>query len=126
VTRGNVVNRYERILKRVKNELGQQNSQKAIRILEWIACSFRVLKLYEVQDGIVFDKLGTILDEDSKMNARILDLCKPLVQDGPNNTVEFVHFSAKEQVLSSDGRLLLIISLIFHALDTYWILKAAI
>ena len=79
------------------NGLGSQsNSEKAVRILEWIACSFRVLKLYEVQDGIVFENLDAVLDDDSKANRKILQQCKPLVQEGPNNTVEFVHYSAKE------------------------------
>ena len=72
------------------------NSEKAIRILEWIACSFRALKLYEVQDGIVFENLDSILDEGSKLNGRFLEQCKPLVQVGANNTLEFVHYSAKE------------------------------
>jgi hypothetical protein len=26
----------------------------------------------------------------------MLDLCRPLIEDGPSDTVEFVHFSAKE------------------------------
>ena len=78
----------------------------AIRILEWMACSFRVLKTHEVLDGITFrsaSQIGTnfrpaclVLDSRTQVHADVLDLCRPLIEEGPSNTVEFVHFSAKE------------------------------
>lgn len=68
----------------------------AIRILEWLACSYRVLKVYEVIDGIVLQPGSTTLDNRTQLRRDVLDLCKPLIEDGPSNTVDFVHFSAKE------------------------------
>jgi hypothetical protein len=68
----------------------------AIKILEWLACSHRVLKIYEVLDGIAFQPGSTTLDNRTQLRREVLDLCRPLIEDGPSNTVDFVHFSAKE------------------------------
>jgi hypothetical protein len=68
----------------------------SIRILRWMACSYRILKSYELLDGIAFDALNTTLTPKTKVRREILDLCRPLIEDGPANTVDFVHFSAKE------------------------------
>jgi hypothetical protein len=68
----------------------------AIRILGWMACSYRVLKRHELLDGIVLDVSNTSLNKYTRVQAQIMDLCRPLIEDGPGNTVDFVHFSAKE------------------------------
>ena len=76
-------------------DLSSSSREKALQILRWVACSFRVLKIYEVLDGVVFERNAS-LSERTKLNRNILDLCKPLIEIGPGETVEFVHFSAKE------------------------------
>lgn len=68
----------------------------AIRILEWMACSYRPLKTKEILDGIVFRSGSTALNERTKLHIKVLDLCRPLIEDGPSSIVDFVHFSAKE------------------------------
>jgi hypothetical protein len=78
------------------DDLDSRSSEKAIQILQWIACSFRLLKKHEVQDGVIFKKRGLVLDEQTKVVPGFLDLCKPLIEEGPKNTVDFVHYSAKE------------------------------
>lgn len=92
--------RYGRILERVLKDLKEEDSKKAVRILEWIACSFRLMKAHEIQDGIVLYMKDTELNERSKLlDGKFLGLCKPLIEQNPkNNTVDFVHFSAKEFV----------------------------
>jgi hypothetical protein len=72
---------------------------EAMRILEWLAYSYRPLKSYEILDGITLRPGTTILK--TKTQKQVLDLCRPLVEDGPTNTIEFVHFSAKELSTSS-------------------------
>jgi hypothetical protein len=66
-----------------------------------MACSYRPLKIYEILDGVSF-YLGnpgcTILDGTTKLPREVIDLCKPLVEEGPYSTIDFVHFSAKEYV----------------------------
>ena len=60
-----------------------------------MACSYRPLKVHEILDGIVFEGSAD-LSERTKLNRNILDLCKPLIEEGPGDTIEFVHFSARE------------------------------
>lgn len=88
--------RYKRILDHVLEELDPKDAAWAGKILEWLACSFRPLKIHEIQDGITFDTEGAGLNEETKLGRQIIDLCKPLIEEGPGNTVDFVHFSAKE------------------------------
>ncbi|TVY35124.1 Vegetative incompatibility protein [Lachnellula occidentalis] len=90
---------YGRLLDRIINGSGRSD---AIRILEWMACSYRPLKSYEILDGIAFQPGSTTLDEKTKMHKKVLDLCRPLIEDGPSNTLDFVHFSAKEYILQED------------------------
>jgi hypothetical protein len=87
---------YRRILDRIKSDYSEYSSQKAVRILQWMACSFRPLKTYEIQDGLVFDTAESILNDETKPNKSLLDLCRPIIEEGSGDTMEFVHFSAKE------------------------------
>jgi hypothetical protein len=68
----------------------------SIRILEWMSCSFRRLKIYEILDGVSIRPDRKSLDSNTKLPERVLDLCRPLIEDGPYNTLIFVHFSAQE------------------------------
>jgi hypothetical protein len=61
-----------------------------------MACSFRPLKTFEIQDGLVFTTPDSLLNDETKPNKSLLDLCKPIIEEGVGNTVDFVHFSAKE------------------------------
>jgi hypothetical protein len=69
-----------------------------MRILEWLACSCRLMRIHEVRDGIVFHTDNLVLDEDTRLPSGVLDLCKPLIEEGPNHTIDFVHGSARESV----------------------------
>jgi hypothetical protein len=79
-----------------------------------MSCSFRPLKSYEILDGISFrlsESIGTkyrpactTLDATTQMQRDVLDLCRPLIEDGPGNTIDFVHFSAKEYILKQEYR----------------------
>ncbi|KAH7343012.1 hypothetical protein BKA65DRAFT_587311 [Rhexocercosporidium sp. MPI-PUGE-AT-0058] len=90
---------YRRILDRIQSDYSTYSSEKAILILQWMACSFRPLKTFEIQDGLVFATSDCVLNDDTKSNKSLLDLCKPIVEEGVGNTVDFVHFSAKEYIL---------------------------
>jgi hypothetical protein len=61
-----------------------------------MACSHRTLKNYEIQDGIVFTRENGVLDETTELLPSIFELCKTIIEEGPGNTVDFVHYSAKE------------------------------
>ena len=89
--------RYGRILDRIMDPNNPRNARyMAIRILGWMACSYRTLKSYELLDGIAFDSANTTLTPKTKIHKEVLDLCRPLIEEGPANTIDFVHFSAKE------------------------------
>ncbi len=77
-------------------ELGDSQLEWATRILRWLACSFRLLKIYEVQDGITLHPKNTLLDNETKPESSIVDICKPFIEEGPGGTIDFVHYSAKE------------------------------
>jgi hypothetical protein len=72
-----------------------------MRILEWMACSYRTLKIYEILDAIAFRPEYTAPDLRMKMRREVLDQCQPLIEYGHSNTVDFVHFSAKEYATPS-------------------------
>ncbi|KAI1610626.1 hypothetical protein EDD36DRAFT_467683 [Exophiala viscosa] len=79
--------------------MSEKEKAKTMRILEWLACSCRLMKKHEVQDGIVFAANNMVLDDETKLAPAVLDLCKPLIEEGPHNTIDFVHYSAKEYIL---------------------------
>ncbi|CZR69490.1 related to vegetatible incompatibility protein HET-E-1 [Phialocephala subalpina] len=94
---------YGRILDRIMDSNNSRNARfLAIRILGWMACSYRTLKIYELLDGLAFDSSNTTLSAKTKVRRDILDLCRPLIEDGPSSTVDFVHFSAKEYLLEEE------------------------
>lgn len=92
--------RYQPILDSIMRVLSPRDATRAIRILEWLAYTFRPLKISEIQDGITFSTKGIVQGNETKLGESIIDLCRPLIEEGPGNTVEFVHFSAKEYVLT--------------------------
>jgi hypothetical protein len=90
--------RYGRILDRMMDGLTEQNSAKALKILEWLACSFRIMKAHEIRDGIQFHTKGLELNDRTKVKLidGFFNMCKPLIEEGPKNTIDFVHYSAKQ------------------------------
>lgn len=66
------------------------------RILEWMACSYGVLKYYELLDGISLHDPNAIPGTGTRNGRDVLDLCQPLIEDSPSNMVKFVHFLARE------------------------------
>ncbi|KAF2812552.1 uncharacterized protein BDZ99DRAFT_413355, partial [Mytilinidion resinicola] len=89
---------YERIILLVKR-FSPQNYDKAVRILEWITFAKRAPKKFEVQDAVALTANNNILSEDTKLPETVLHLCRPLVEDGPDNTIVFVHFTVYEYFL---------------------------
>lgn len=68
---------------------------RAERILGWLAFAYRSLKAWEICDGLVFHE-NKNLNEETKLNAGVLDICKPLIEQRDNETIALVHFSARE------------------------------
>jgi hypothetical protein len=89
--------RYGRILQRI-NKSNEFTRRISVRILKWMACSYRKLKPFELQDGLAFYPGNTVLDGTTKLSIHVLDQCKPLIEQGSSGALDFVHFSAKEYV----------------------------
>jgi hypothetical protein len=89
-----MIDSYQAILDRLQDcpEVQAQNSR---RILGLLAHAFRPLKYREVCDGIVFHKEHGILNEETKLEKGVLDICKPLIEVRQHGHVSLVHFTAR-------------------------------
>jgi hypothetical protein len=80
----------------MNSELQGSRRDQATRVLEWIATSYRPLRIYELQDGVSLRPRQTMLDETTKVASSVIDVCRPLIQVGRDGLVGFVHFSVRE------------------------------
>lgn len=87
---------YIKMLQRITQSAGSSNATKVIRILEWISFAKRPLKIHELQYGLVLHSENTRICAETKPFTNIHNICKPLVEDGLNDTVVFAHSSVKE------------------------------
>ncbi|KAL9085448.1 MAG: hypothetical protein Q9165_007598 [Trypethelium subeluteriae] len=94
---------YNRIWSRIEGQLDEKGLANVIRIFEWIAFGERPLKKFEVQAGVSLHHENTVISANSQMSRNIFDLCKPLLEDGPHDTIRFVHSSVKEYLLKHKG-----------------------
>ncbi|KAL9065694.1 MAG: hypothetical protein Q9157_007389 [Trypethelium eluteriae] len=92
---------YERILRRICDERNPRNKERASRILRWICYSKRPLTKFELLPASALHSDGTILDASSLPNARLLEICKPLIEERSDGSVTFVHFSVQEFLMKS-------------------------
>ncbi|KAH7355340.1 hypothetical protein BKA65DRAFT_395437 [Rhexocercosporidium sp. MPI-PUGE-AT-0058] len=94
---------YRPILARISDiSVPTTTRSSAMLILEWMSCCFRQFKTHEVLSGLVFRPNCTVLSKRTKLNSAVLDICRPLIEIGAANSVDFIHFSAKEYVLRGD------------------------
>jgi hypothetical protein len=89
--------RYENILTRIRSYGDEHQRLRAERILGWLAFACRPLKAWEICDGLVFHE-GENLNDETKLGAGVLDICKPLIEERESETIALVHFSAREYV----------------------------
>lgn len=88
--------RYHRIFTKIENQLDDRGLDKTRRIFEWVAFGHRPLKSFEIQHGIAIRPGNERINDATKQSREVFNLCKPLLEDGPNNTIRFVHSSVKE------------------------------
>ena len=72
------------------------NRDRASRIFQWLTCSQRPLKKFEVQDAVTLYPDNARISESTRVTEHVFELCKPLVESGPNGVIRFVHVSVKE------------------------------
>jgi hypothetical protein len=88
--------RYDRVVNHIRQQMDTQDREKATRILEWMALAKRPLKKFELLDGVTLHRGNTQLNEKTRLWEKVIDLCKPFVEDGPNETIVFIHFTVQE------------------------------
>ena len=89
---------YGRIIGRKCDERQPQKSQRASEILKWISSSQRPLKKFELLPALALNSDKTGIDRNSMPTTQVLEICKPLIEERPNGSVTFVHFSVQECV----------------------------
>ncbi len=86
---------YRRILDGICKRRPQERYQ-AIKLLYWITCAFRPMRIHELRDGIAFRKEQVTPDQRNRLQRNIVELCGPIIEELPGDIVDTVHFSAKE------------------------------
>jgi hypothetical protein len=117
--------RYKNILHRLRSYEDDRQRLRAERILGWLTLTFRPLKAWEVCDGLVFHE-REMLNNETKLSAGVLDICKPLVEEREGGTIALVHFSARECVSIAVFHLLKLILIKVPAASLEWTLRFSI
>ncbi|OCL02271.1 hypothetical protein AOQ84DRAFT_382837 [Glonium stellatum] len=82
-----------------KRQIVVQDCGNAVRVLEWVAMAKRRLKKFELLDGISLHEGNGLLNEDTRLWESVIDICKPLIEEGPGGTIVFVNFTVREYLL---------------------------
>ncbi|KAL1624892.1 hypothetical protein SLS54_003616 [Diplodia seriata] len=85
---------YNRLLNGVQKRLSSDMFEKVVSMLRLITHSYRPLKVAELLDAMVLTT--NIINDSTKLPAEALNVCKPLIELGPGDTVVLVHFSLQK------------------------------
>ncbi|KAI8630272.1 NACHT domain protein [Xylariaceae sp. FL1651] len=91
---------YDRVLKRINSQDIRSLKEKARTVLGWIACSPTALTVQEIQQALAIDLANRGNASRIRGNLDLVRICGPIVEivDG---YVQFVHFTVKEYIFSS-------------------------
>ncbi|KAK0732942.1 hypothetical protein B0T26DRAFT_682391 [Lasiosphaeria miniovina] len=91
---------YARIVDRLLSSTDVRPSE-CLSILGWLACAKRPLKWYELRGAVSIDIEGQTIRQENQMllGARLWELCGPLATIRQDQTLEFIHPTAKEYLL---------------------------
>ncbi|KAL2802256.1 hypothetical protein BJX63DRAFT_438048 [Aspergillus granulosus] len=97
----------EQTYRRIVDEIlgGSSESQKAIklRILFWMIHGKKPLKKYELLGGASIHRQNVDFGEQTRLQDVVLRQCKPLLEEGIDDTIRFVHFTAHEYFVRGPG-----------------------
>ncbi|KAI0192374.1 hypothetical protein EV127DRAFT_426763 [Xylaria flabelliformis] len=87
---------YSRIMHRMVEEVPETAKEDTFRLLGWLVCAKRPLKWREIQamNSINLDEQCVMLEHQRFIKSP-KDLCASLVEIRPDDTLEFVHLTAK-------------------------------
>ncbi|TVY15598.1 Vegetative incompatibility protein HET-E-1 [Lachnellula arida] len=93
---------YERIIRRLKQQLRHEQWSIARKLLGWMVCAKRPLNWREIQAVVSMDIQNQSIELDKrKLRSNIQDYCGSLIQVSDGDRVELVHTTAKMYVISS-------------------------
>ncbi|KAF6808568.1 zinc finger protein [Colletotrichum musicola] len=85
---------YKRILGKITNDLEPRSVSRMATSLAWIAFSYRPLRLYELQSALAFSSGEQEIS--CVPPKRVIEPFKLLVEEKPDSTLAFIHFSVAE------------------------------
>lgn len=97
---------YAAIIGRISHRIGVQSMGKIYRILAWLTFSKRPLRRHELLHGATLTYESHILDEWNMLHDTVIDKCKPLIEELPDNTISLVHSTAQQYVFLDTYKLL--------------------
>jgi len=92
------------MLNRIVTLLSPSEQAEVKKIFSWLICARRPLRTIELEHAILIHPGDKELQYTRRLVKDILELCGPIIEKR-NDYLTFVHFSAKECVLSSKSSL---------------------
>ncbi|KAK3983781.1 hypothetical protein QBC44DRAFT_45029 [Cladorrhinum sp. PSN332] len=94
---------YGRLMKRVVDELPENNRKVVHNLLQWVVCARRPLRSEELLQILVIEVGEDDFPNGYRKEYRdLLETCGPIIEI-VEDTVRFVHFSAKEYLMSNES-----------------------
>ncbi|KAF2231650.1 hypothetical protein EV356DRAFT_535325 [Viridothelium virens] len=87
---------YHRILLDIRSQCTTEECARAFRVLSWITFAKRPLRSYELQHGVTLHTENTEFDFETRPLRNVYDICRPLIEQGPQQTIVFIHSSVSE------------------------------
>ncbi|KAK3364218.1 hypothetical protein B0T25DRAFT_598097 [Lasiosphaeria hispida] len=88
--------RYEKVIERLER-FEETNHTECLRLLGWLACSKRPVKLFELQAAVSIDIEEQTMHKGDHawLSGRLQDLFEPLITVKGDQTLNFIHPTAK-------------------------------
>lgn len=85
--------RYQKILHNIYSQRSPNDIVRIRRVFAWLRCrkGQRPLQKYEVRLGMMLGDDVTRLTYETRPFANATEICKPLIENKPGNTIGFVH-----------------------------------
>jgi hypothetical protein len=87
---------YRRIFDKICDPRNKINHLRATAILQWITYAQRPLKSSEILHALALASGDPSPNIQNVPIFKVFEICKPLVEQRPDGTVGFVHFSVQE------------------------------
>lgn len=91
---------YQTILDAIDSRSEGKNQKYIRNMLTLLAFGKRAMFTREFCDALVLSEVNVGLSEKTRLGNGILQYCKPLLEERPDGTVAFIHFSVKEFLLN--------------------------